>query len=816
MQKSTATPPRALEGITVLDLAGPLGNYCGKLYADLGADVILVEPPGGAPTRHVGPYVHGDSTPDASLKYQYENTNKRSVVLDLDQSGDRATFLQLVQRADVVIESEMPGVMRRRGLGYAELRAANPAIVLTSITPFGQEGPYAEWLATDLTAMAMGGMMYLAGYVDSAPMVACGEQAVGAANLFAAVASLAAVYDAETSGQGQHVDVSMQECVVMGLENAVQFYDLEGTIRKRNAGTQRLAGTGAFRCKDGYVYLMAGGIGSNRFWGITTEWLISEGLQGATRFRDACWSDQAYLATDAAKQLFQEVFAPFALAHTKAELQAKGRAQRIPIAPICDASDIARDPQREYRNYFVETVGQQGKRLRMPGAPYQLGATPWRLERAAPGLGQHNAEIRAWLAAGERAPARADGAGAATQRRLLAGLRVIDFSWIGAGSYTTKILADLGADVIKIESSQRLDTLRITKPFKDGIAGVNRSGYFADRNSSKRSVTVNVKEDRGLQLVKQLIADAQLVSNNFTPGVMDKLGLGYESLRAVRPDLVFASMSMQGASGPAAKDLGYGLTIAALTGFMHLTGLPDREPAGTGTNYPDHIPNPGHAAFAILAALRHQRRAGAGQMIDLAQMEPTLAMLGPSLMNYFVNGVVEQRAGNTHPERAPHGVYPCAGADRWIAIAVCTDAQWLALAGLLGLPARPQWATMAGRLADQASIDAAIGRATAQRDALELARALQAAQVPCGPVQDARDVLEHDPQLAARRHWVTLDHPEVGPSTYNSAPYRYSHAQSAPSSPAPLLGQHTRQICRELLRLGDDQIDQLEQDGVLS
>src|SRR5690606_38455265 len=159
------------------------------------------------------------------------------------------------------------------------------------------------------------------------------------------------------------------------------------------------------------------------------------------------------------------------------------------------------------------------------------------------------------------------------------------------------------------------------------------------------------KDERGLRLVKRLIADAHLVSNNFTPGVMDKLGLGYGVLRELRPGLVFASMSMQGASGPAAKDLGYGLTIAALTGFMHLTGLPDREPAGTGTNYPDHIPNPGHAAFAILAALRHQRRSGQGQLIDLAQMEPTLAMLGPTLMNYFVNGVIEQRAGNTHPER---------------------------------------------------------------------------------------------------------------------------------------------------------------------
>lgn len=401
-------------------------------------------------------------------------------------------------------------------------------------------------------------------------------------------------------------------------------------------------------------------------------------------------------------------------------------------------------------------------------------------------------------------------------KRLLSGIRVIDFSWIGAGSYTTKMLADLGADVIKIESSQRLDTLRVTKPFKDGIPGVNRSGYFADRNSSKRSVTMNVKDERGLELVRRLIADAHLVSNNFTPGVMDKLGLSYDELKEIRPGIVFASMSMQGASGPATKDLGYGLTIAALTGFMHLTGLPDREPAGTGTNYPDHIPNPGHAAFAILAALRHQRRTGEGQLIDLAQIEPTLAMLGPTLMNYFVNGVVEQRAGNRHPERAPQGVYRCAGEDRWIAISVCTDAQWVALATVLELEQRPEWATTTGRLADHEALDEAITRATAEREALPLTHALQAASIPAGPVQDARDVLDHDPQLAARGHWVTLDHPEVGPSTYNSAPYRYSDAQSEPTSPAPLLGQHTREICRELLGLDDSEISHLEEAGVLS
>ena len=399
--------------------------------------------------------------------------------------------------------------------------------------------------------------------------------------------------------------------------------------------------------------------------------------------------------------------------------------------------------------------------------------------------------------------------------RLLTGIRVIDFSWIGAGSYTTKILADLGADVIKIESSQRLDTLRVTKPFKDGIPGVNRSGYFADRNSSKRSITLNVKDERGLALAKRLIADAHLVSNNFTPGVMDKLGLGYDVVKSIRPGIVYASMSMQGASGPATNDLGYGLTIAALTGFMHLIGLPDREPASTGTNYPDHIPNPGHAAFAILAALRHQRRTGEGQFIDLAQLEPTLAMMGPSLMNYFVNGVIEQRDGNRHPQKAPQGVYPCQGDDRWIAISVCNDAQWQALASTLGLETRAEWATAEGRRADHDTLDALISQATRQEEAGALAQRLQAAGVPSGPVQDARDVLDNDPQLAQRKHWVTLDHPEVGPSTYNSAPYRYSHAESAPTAPAPLLGQHTREICRDLLGMSENEIDQLTEDGVL-
>lgn len=394
----TSTPEvMALAGITVLDVAGPLGNYCGKLFADLGARVILIEPLIGSPSRHVEPRIAGRDDSDASLTFQYQNTNKESIALDLESDIGTQVFHRLAERCSLILESEQPGKMAGRGLDFAQLRRANPALTLTSITAFGQSGPFAHWLATDLTAMGMGGMLYLAGYPDTAPMVACGEQAVGAANLFAAVASLAAVYDAEVSGSGQHVDVSMQECVVMGMENAVQFYDLEGTIRQRNAGTQRLAGTGVFECEDGYIYLMAGGIGSNRFWKTTTDWLIEEGVIGAEQFREERWNNQEFLASDEAKHLFGEVFTPFVRKLTKRALHAKGRTRRIPLAPICDTRDIAGDPQREFRRYFVDTQDAHGTTLHMPGAPYRLSATPWQLRRHAPQLGEHTREILSWV-----------------------------------------------------------------------------------------------------------------------------------------------------------------------------------------------------------------------------------------------------------------------------------------------------------------------------------------------------------------------------------------------------------------------------------
>jgi len=404
------------------------------------------------------------------------------------------------------------------------------------------------------------------------------------------------------------------------------------------------------------------------------------------------------------------------------------------------------------------------------------------------------------------------------ERLPLAGLRVADFSWMGAGSYATKMLADFGAEVIKIESMANLDNLRMSRPFKDKIPGVNRSGYFADRNTSKRSMTINMKHEKGKLIARQLIAQSDIVCNNFTPGVMERFGLGYEEVAAFKANIVYISMSMQGNSGPHRDYLGYGMTMGALTGLQHLTGAPDREPAGTGTNYPDHIPNPCHAVVAIMASLIHRDSTGEGQYIDLAQTEPTLALLGPVILDYTVNGRVQQRRANRHDYMSPHGIYPCHGDDRWIAIAVETDAQWRALASVLGMPlwmTEATWSSAEQRLAKQSELDDRLATETCGWDNDELMLALQVHGVAAGSVRDVADILEKDAQLAHRGHWLRLDHPEMGRTIYNAQPMRMSDLAVTPTRPAPMLGADTEDICVSLLGMNPKEVAALQEEGAL-
>ena len=318
--------------------------------------------------------------------------------------------------------------------------------------------------------------------------------------------------------------------------------------------------------------------------------------------------------------------------------------------------------------------------------------------------------------------------------------------------------------------------------------------------------------------MRRLLEASDIVANNFAAGVMDKLGLGAADCAAIRPGVIYLAMSMQGSEGPQRDFRGTGSSIAALTGIQALSGLPDRIPAGTGTNYPDHLPNPCHAAFAVLAALRHRRRTGQGQFIDFAQTEPMLSLLGPTFLDLTVNGRLQERRGNDHPWAAPHGVYPCQGDDRWIAITVMDDTQWAALVEAMGQPPwalLARWQTQPQRHRDRHALDELLAEWTRGQDAQTLMCELQSRGVPAGAVQDAHDVTRVDPQLAHRGHWVRLPHAEMGESIYNNLPFRFSRTPVRPTRPAPLLGEHTREVLRDLLGYSDEEIDELFSQQVL-
>lgn len=400
---------------------------------------------------------------------------------------------------------------------------------------------------------------------------------------------------------------------------------------------------------------------------------------------------------------------------------------------------------------------------------------------------------------------------------FLRGIRFADLTWAGAGPFSTKIFADFGAEVIKVESATRVDPVRLGGPFRDGIPGVNRSGYFASRNTGKRSVALNLKAAEGRAVVRDLIKIADVVSNNFGPGAMERLGLGYEEVRQIRPDVIYLSMPMYGEDGPLSNLLGVGMTISAVTGLMSLTGYHDGPPLGPGTHFPDHAANPYHAAFAVLAALRYRRRTGRGMKIDLAQVESTINCVGPAVLDQAITGREPQRVGNRSALHAPHNVFRCKGDDRWCAVTVLTDSQWQALARTIGaeaLAADPQLATAAGRLAQVDALEAAVSAWTRQNDAEEVMATLQAAGVPAGVVANPRNLIEQDPQLRHRGYWQRLDHPELKEATYTSPPFRMDGERVELTRP-PLIGEHTDAVLAGILGYDAARIAGLRASGTI-
>ena len=393
----------------------------------------------------------------------------------------------------------------------------------------------------------------------------------------------------------------------------------------------------------------------------------------------------------------------------------------------------------------------------------------------------------------------------------LQGVRVADFTWIGAGPTCTRFLAFFGAEVIIVESNTR-GGIRMGQPQANGPAGSpNLSGFFNNLNSCKESITLNMRTPQGIEVARRLIALSDVVINNFAPGVMDRWGLSYEELVKVNPAIIMAEMPVAGRWGPHKSVIGYGATNEAFAGINEMTGYPDRPPTGTEINYPDYASNPYHMASALLSAFHYRMRTGRGQYIEVAQWESSASVMETYVLDYTVNGRNQTRTGNHTSYACPHSVYRCQGENRWVAVAVTSEEEWEACKAALGRPAwaeDPRYCTLEGRKANEEELDRLVEAWTAERTPEDVMRCLQGTGVPAGVVQNMEDAIKRDPHLAARGFYVQLKHPEAGLTTYDGLVAKLSATPGRLRAPAPCLGEHNDYVFRELLGLPEETVNQ--------
>jgi len=399
--------------------------------------------------------------------------------------------------------------------------------------------------------------------------------------------------------------------------------------------------------------------------------------------------------------------------------------------------------------------------------------------------------------------------------QVFEGIKVVDFSWYVVGPQTAGYFGYHGAEVIRVESTLSVDGLRKSGPFKDGINGLNRSGYFNNQNLNKYGLTLNLKLPKAVEIAKKLIARADIVTESFTPGVMERFGIGYEDLKKIKPDIIMISMGAQGRGGPYSNHSAFGHVQQALCGVNHLTGWPDGFPGGVHGPYTDFF-IPHIAASAVIGALEYRNRTGKGQYIELSQLETSIHCLETAILDYTANGNEQCRIGNRHPQASPHGAYRCLGDDRWCAIAIFTDEEWQSFRRVIGNPAwtdDPRFSSLTSRLENADELDCLVEAWTCRNTAEQIMNCLQAAGVAAGVVQTSQD-LHADPQLEHRNHYWVLDHTEIGPSTYDSPAFKLSRTPSQGRTAAPCMGEHTQYICSELLGISDEQFVELLTEGV--
>lgn len=801
-----------LEGLRALDLAGPEGWLTGKLYADLGVEVIRVERPGTeAP----------DPRTPAGARWAAYNRGKRSLALDLGSTPGRERLLTLAADARFLIESFGPGGLEALGLDYGVLAARNPGIVVVRLSPFGQEGPFAGYRSSDLILMAAGGMLYLCGDPDRPPLRISCPQFEKHMAIEGAASGLIAHYACERTGRGQVVDVSGQLATLRVLMNATPFPELYGGLDLERTGAfNASSGTTPIRnnyaCADGFVTVMIGGLVIGASTNALFDWLREEGATLPDSLRDLDW---VHVKTGKMPgELIDDVeaaLAPFFERHTKREIYAQAIARRILLAPVNDVEDLLDDSQLEARAFWQRVDDPTaGTSYALPGPFAKLSLTPLACTRAAPVPGADTLAIEAELSgAGPRllAPVREPGPVEPELQKPFAGLKVWDMSWVGVGPLTARYLADYGATVVRLDSTRRPCPLRGAPPFA-GKPGINRSQFHNDFNASKLSLGLDPSSPRGREIAWDMIAWADVVTESFTPKVLQSWGMGWEAISRAFPDKILYSTCQLGQTGPRALLPGYGNLMASLSGFTAQTGWPDREPVLIYGAYTDFI-CPRFGISAIVAALDHRRRSGLGQWIDLSQYEASLHLLAEAVAHFQLTGESVRRRGNDADDAAPHGVYACR--DGWVAIAVPDARAWRRVRAFVGDPAldEPELERLEVRLARRRELDARLEAATRPREAWEITRALQP-EAPAYPVH-SQSALYDDSQIRSRGYFVPLVHPETGRVSYNGLASKLSRTPGALGKAAPKVGEDSRRVLTEFLGYSEAVVSELVAGGVV-
>ena len=794
--------PGALDGLVVVERAeGIAGPLCGKLMAGFGADVIKVEPPSGDVSRTLGPFRDDVPNPEASGLFLYLNAGKQSVVVDADNPSHRGRLRELIERADVMIDGtpSLPSTLPDLSVhASGELSRLNPELVVVSITPFGLFGPYREFAATNLIVHALSGELGLAGSSHLPPLKKGGNLADYHAGCHGFIGAVAALLARDRLG-GQHVEVSHLESLtsILGAtmngwlynENVSRRGDADpwslGTAARRGEEGTHWEPSGVWKASDGYV--LAYGRSSADWTGAIRE--MSEDLPELASPRFTTEEGRGEHADELTR-----LFASWISEHTKEEVYRLAQRYGHAYGYVATAHDLLESPQLRHRRFFVQVQHPVASSVKMPSAPFRMSRTPFETRRA-PLLGEHDDSTLPHR--GER---RARSVDNEEGHLPLEGLRVVDFTHIWAGPYCTRILADLGAEVIKVESPRR----------GDGGRGKGVGRYHA-YSRNKLAIAIDLRTDEGQRHIRKLISMSDVVVENFSVGVTKRLGVDYEDCRALTPSIVYVALPAFGRTGPEAGFVGMGATQEAMSGLLSMSSYPGAVPSPTGVKYGD--PNGGLlAAVAVLAAIHHRAATGEGQLIDLSQREANIFTLPELVLDYVMNGRTAEAYGGKRPDRAPTGLYPCKDGE-WVAIDIETDRQFRAICAVVGMPRLPddsRFATPADRKRIESELDGIIESWTREKSARSAMHLLQDAGVPAGAVLTNKQVAENE-HFRSRGFFQK----DAEGRVHLTAPWKFSKVALGVRRFAPNLGQDNLHVLRDILGVPEADIRAMNQNGVI-